>query len=101
MDEVSEERQLIGYQNMTALARLVWERPYDPKLAARLYRIQCPTLLIWGNKDRAVYPSSADTLRRCFKDCALSIIEGAGHLPYEETPEEFNRIVIDFLTATS
>jgi len=60
-----------------------------------------PTLLIWGNKDRAVYPSSADTLRRCFKDCALSIIEGAGHLPYEETPEEFNRIVIDFLTATS
>ncbi len=59
------------------------------------------TLLIWGSKDRAVYPSSADTLRRCFKDCALSIIEGAGHLPYEETPEEFNRIVIGFLTATS
>ncbi len=57
------------------------------------------TLLIWGSKDRAVYPSSAQPLRQRFKDCELSIIEGAGHLPYEETPEEFNRLVIEFLNA--
>ena len=39
---------LSAYQSLTVLARLVWERPYDPKLASRLHRVQCPTLLLWG-----------------------------------------------------
>src|SRR5262249_8151441 len=50
----NEEKMLAGYQALTALARLVWERPYDPKLPARLHRVQCPTLLIWGAHDRLV-----------------------------------------------
>src|SRR5580704_5687541 len=32
-EEPDEEKLLAGYQNLTVLARLVWERPYDPKLA--------------------------------------------------------------------
>ena len=59
-----------------------------------------PTLLIWGSRDRAVYPSSAEPLRRQFKNCELVVIEGAGHLPYEETPKDFNGAVIDFLLST-
>ena len=59
-----------------------------------------PTLLIWGSRDRAVYPSSAEPLRRQFKKCELVVIEGAGHLPYEETPKDFNGAVIDFLLST-
>jgi pimeloyl-ACP methyl ester carboxylesterase len=27
------------------------------------------------------------------------LFKGVGHLPYEEAPEEFNRALIDFLTA--
>src|SRR5262249_34980758 len=30
-DQVDEAKMLAAYQNMTVLARLVWERPYDPK----------------------------------------------------------------------
>src|SRR5262245_55563489 len=37
-DEPDDERRMIGYQNMTVLARMVWQRPYDPKLPARLHR---------------------------------------------------------------
>ena len=51
------EQILAAYQNMTALARLVWDRPYDPKLAGRLHRVQCPTLLLWGEHDRLVPPA--------------------------------------------
>jgi pimeloyl-ACP methyl ester carboxylesterase len=43
-DEVDEERMMLAYKNLTALARVVWERPYDPKLARRLYRVRCPLL---------------------------------------------------------
>ena len=57
-----------------------------------------PTLLIWGTKDRAVDFRSAEPLRRNFRDARLLAFEGVGHLPYEETSEDFNRALIDFLT---
>jgi pimeloyl-ACP methyl ester carboxylesterase len=57
-----------------------------------------PTLLIWGKKDRAVHFRSAEPLRRNFRDARLVAFEGVGHLPYEETPEDFNRALVDFLT---
>ena len=56
-----------------------------------------PTLLIWGTKDTAVHFQSAEPLRRNFRDARLVTLEGVGHLPYEEAPEDFNRALVDFL----
>ncbi len=56
-----------------------------------------PTLLLWGSRDRAVYPSSIHQLQRHLKNSALVMFHGAGHMPYEEVPEEFNRVLCDFL----
>ena len=63
-DNPDDERMLMGYQSMTVLARLIWGRPYDPKLAARLRRVQCPTLLLWGKEDRLVPPAYAEAFVR-------------------------------------
>jgi pimeloyl-ACP methyl ester carboxylesterase len=54
-------------------------------------------LLIWGTRDAAVDPASAARLRENFRHCGLQLFDGAGHLPYEEVPEQFNRTLIDFL----
>ncbi len=56
-----------------------------------------PTLLLWGSRDRAVYPSSIHQLQRHLKNSALVMFQGAGHMPYEEVPDEFNRVLCDFL----
>ncbi len=56
-----------------------------------------PVLLLWGSRDRAVYPSSIHQLQRQLKNSALVVFQGAGHMPYEEVPEEFNRVLCDFL----
>jgi pimeloyl-ACP methyl ester carboxylesterase len=56
-----------------------------------------PTLLIWGSRDRAVDPVSANALRSSFRTCHIEVIEGAGHLPYEECPKEFIRVITKFL----
>ncbi len=70
-------------------------------LEAALPRIaEIPTLLLWGSKDTAVSPDSAERLRQQFKHCRLEIFEGVGHLPYEEVPERFNSSVIGFLSRT-
>src|SRR5205085_11296483 len=57
-----------------------------------------PTLFVWGSKDRVVDLHSAEYFGRHFKRLRTVVMSGAGHLPYEECPEEFCRIVADFLT---
>ncbi len=56
-----------------------------------------PTLLVWGDKDAAVYVSSMEPLGRNFANVQKVVFTGVGHLPYEECPKEFNEVVIDFL----
>jgi pimeloyl-ACP methyl ester carboxylesterase len=60
--------------------------------------INVPTLFMWGSKDSAVYVSSAVQLQKYFSRSKLIVFPGAGHLPYEECPEEFNRELIEFLS---
>jgi pimeloyl-ACP methyl ester carboxylesterase len=56
-----------------------------------------PALLLWGERDRAVDPASVHELHHRWKNSAVLIMNRIGHMPYEEVPEEFNRIVLDFL----
>jgi pimeloyl-ACP methyl ester carboxylesterase len=56
-----------------------------------------PALLLWGERDRAVDPKSMNELHRHWKNSATRVMPGIGHMPYEEVPAEFNRIVLDFL----
>ena len=55
-----------------------------------------PTLLIWGSKDRLVERASMEILQQKLQ-AKLTILSGAGHLPYEEHPDEFCQIVLNFL----
>jgi 4,5:9,10-diseco-3-hydroxy-5,9,17-trioxoandrosta-1(10),2-diene-4-oate hydrolase len=56
-----------------------------------------PTLLLWGDRDRAVSLESAQRLRRCFDRVELVELPGTGHLPYEECPETLTRLANSFL----
>ncbi|MGH9517446.1 MAG: alpha/beta fold hydrolase [Terriglobales bacterium] len=57
-----------------------------------------PTLLVWGSKDRVVDLRSAEIMAQRLPGARVAVMNGAGHLPYEENPEEFSRIVREFLT---
>jgi pimeloyl-ACP methyl ester carboxylesterase len=75
-----------------------WNRDLE-ELESVLSRIKSiPTLLIWGTADTAVDPPSAAQLKQVFSDCQLVTFDGVGHLPYEEVPEDFNRVVTKFLS---
>jgi pimeloyl-ACP methyl ester carboxylesterase len=60
-----------------------------------------PTLLMWGDRDPAVYISSLEPLSRHFKNVQCVVFPGIGHLPYEECPAEFNQALINFLTVAN
>jgi len=58
---------------------------------------ELPILLLWGSRDAAVYPSSAYELQDRLANSTLIMMDGVGHMPYEEVPAEFNHIVCEFL----
>jgi pimeloyl-ACP methyl ester carboxylesterase len=62
-----------------------------PKIA------RIPTLLVWGSKDRVVDPRSAEIMAQRLPLARIAVMTGAGHLPYEENPEKFSRLVREFL----
>ena len=57
--------------------------------------------LLWGTKDRVVPISTSPALRRELPNSEMTVIETAGHLPYEELPEEFNKIILARLLGRS
>ncbi len=95
-DEPDEGRLLAAYQAMTALARLIWDRPYDPKLAGRLHRIACPVLLLWGADDHLVPPAYGQAYRKHLPKAEWQLLPNCGHLPMFEAEAAFVGTVADF-----
>jgi pimeloyl-ACP methyl ester carboxylesterase len=73
-----------------------WEKDIAA-LRTAIPQIKARTLLIWGTQDGAVDLRSATPLMQALPQCELALMEGAGHLPFEEMPGEFNRLALAFL----
>jgi len=58
-----------------------------------------PTLIIWGRNDFVVPLAHAYVAQKLIPNSEVRIIERCGHIPQVERPEEFNRLVLDFLSA--
>lgn len=75
--------------DQAASARLMWRRPYDPKLARRLHHVTTPTLVLWGERDRFIPPEHGRRLAAAIPGARFQLIEGAGHVPSLEAPAAF------------
>jgi 4,5:9,10-diseco-3-hydroxy-5,9,17-trioxoandrosta-1(10),2-diene-4-oate hydrolase len=62
--------------------------------------VEVPTLLVWGDRDRAVGLQSATELRRSLPRAELVTLSGVGHIAFEEVPEAVNSTVARWLEAT-
>ena len=66
--------------------------------ALRTARPAVRCLLVWGRDDQLVPSVNMATVRRLLPDdTAAYLIDDAGHAPYLESPDEFNRLLLDFL----
>jgi len=65
-------------------------------VADHVHEVACPTLLIWGRHDRVLPLGLAEALEPRMRDARLEVIDGAGHCPMIERPEEFNRLIRAF-----
>ena len=67
----------------------------------RLHQIKAPTLVITGDADLLISPGNSDVLARSIPGAKLVKVPGGSHGFNLETPEVFNRHVLDFLAGVS
>jgi len=98
--KMSDEQLTILARNRETTALLVWEPwMHNPKLRHRLHRVSAPTLFIRGASDGLVGQSYIDGYAKLIPGSRVTTIAAAGHAPQLEQPDEFARVLFDFLDA--
>jgi 3-oxoadipate enol-lactonase len=69
----------------------------EPLAAERLHEITAPMLVVVGDEDMPPVFDAVELLMEKVPNARKAVIHDAAHLPNLEHPEEFNRIVLDFL----
>lgn len=55
---------------------------------ARIAGLEIPTLIVWGDQDRAIHVDSARVLQGLLPRAKVIIMQGIGHLPHIESPRQ-------------
>jgi pimeloyl-ACP methyl ester carboxylesterase len=80
------------------LAKLTWQpRLHDPFLQKWLHRIDVPTQLIWGARDKVVPVAVGHEWQRLIPRARLHVLEHCGHLPTLEQPRAVADLVRTFV----
>jgi 3-oxoadipate enol-lactonase len=95
--ELTEAMTLRSYEQQLPVegkVKAVWP---DAPAETRLGAIGAPTLVVVGTEDLADIKSIAEKLAAEIPGARLATIEGAGHLPSLERPDELNELLLEFL----
>jgi pimeloyl-ACP methyl ester carboxylesterase len=63
----------------------------------RVPEIACPTLIVWGDRDRVITVRDADRFAELIPGSRKVVFEDTGHLAMLERPAEFNALLAEFL----
>lgn len=66
------------------------EDPFDLK------SIECPVLVVWGDRDRMVAPSGAQRVLEALPETLVELIEGCGHCPQIEAVDRVVELLLEF-----
>lgn len=100
MPEDPEEIPMRVAQNVWALGcagKFLWPIP-DHGLGRRLFRIDAPTLILWGREDRVVPSVYAEDFAEGIPDCEVRTLDNCGHILQLEKLDEAAAEVSRFLS---
>jgi len=96
---------------------LTYQMIYEQPVFYELENIKVPTLLIIGQADRTIvgkakvpkeiagehgqYPELGRAAKQKIKNAQLVELDNIGHIPHIQTPEKFEKALVDFLQSTN
>ena len=83
---------------------LLWQAAHqmvDSDFRAELTQISMPTMIIWGERDLLLPLSLGHALSAALPHATFVTMPESGHRPPLSQPEQFSRLVLDFLGQTA
>gem|GEM_PF-1858282 len=69
-----------------------------PDRLAGAHNIHHRTLVLWGDRDHLIRRKTVRTLREGIPDAQMEIFRGVGHCPMEDAPDDFWRVLSNFVS---
>lgn len=98
--EVMEERAIANRDVNQVIFAAIRDSGYEPDFRNAIARIEVPVLVIWGMEDRVINYRNADVFVEQIPDARKVLLEGVGHAPMVEVPEESAQLFREFLVET-
>jgi 4,5:9,10-diseco-3-hydroxy-5,9,17-trioxoandrosta-1(10),2-diene-4-oate hydrolase len=90
---VAEQLRGAGKPGLMLAAQAISD--YD--LRPHLERIACPTLVVWGDRDRVISRRDLEVFAELIPGARKVMYEDTGHMSQLERPAEFNALLAQFL----
>ena len=71
----------------------------SPVITEKLSLIKIPSMLIWGSEDKLIPFEYSKQFIVSMKNCHFIEMKGCGHVPYDEEPEKFSKLVLEFFAS--
>ena len=85
------------YLAASPLLRQCLVKVVNEDLAPRLPHIGQPTLLVWGVDDTETPVADGYTMKELIPGSRLEVLDGAGHFAFLNKPDDFTRLMKEFL----
>ena len=86
-------------RDLAAATRSVIATAASPEYRERIRSVNCPVLVLHGERDRLVPVSAARAAARANPSWSLAVLTGIGHVPQLEAPQRSAAIISDWLRA--
>jgi pimeloyl-ACP methyl ester carboxylesterase len=99
-DDIARYREALARPGALKAAIHYYRALFQDRLLGRARfprRIEAPTLLIWGDRDRFLVPRLTEGLEAWVPNLRVEHLPDASHWVQNDCPERVNRLLIDFL----
>lgn len=99
VEDMRRKRGSADYNSATPTMRATLVKVVNEDLEPLMHLVQCPTLLVWGDKDTATPLSDAKRMEELIPDAGLVVCEGAGHFSFAEQAPKVHGALAAFFSS--
>ncbi|MDO6441339.1 alpha/beta fold hydrolase [Marinobacter sp. 2_MG-2023] len=94
--EVMEEQAIANQAVNKVIFAAIRDASFEPDFRNTISRIKDPVLLVWGKEDRVIDYRNGEVFVATIPGARLEVLDGIGHAPMIEAPEESARLFLEF-----
>ncbi|WP_297790561.1 alpha/beta fold hydrolase [uncultured Marinobacter sp.] len=99
--DVMEEKAIANREVNEVIFAAIRDSGYEPGFRNDIERIEAPVLVVWGKKDRVINYRNSDIFVERIPHARKVLLDGVGHAPMIEVPEESARLFRQFIQSSN